>query len=604
MNSYSPQHLTAAMKRVFDRKNLPSRIDAPRSLSLLRRRLRASEMWFIALAVVVGGLAGLLSVLQSDIANALQDFLYKANGERIDALPYVPFSSLIWLPIGGVVLGMIAWQVQRSRTRPLIDVVEANALFGGALSVRDSMIVCSQTWLSNGFGGSVGLEAAYAQSGGAAASAIGQALRLRRTDLRTLLGAGAGAAIGAAFGAPLTGAFYAFEIVIGSYAPSMIAPVAAACLASVLVSASMGSAPYSLHVQVMQPPDAWDYLTFAGLGLMCALVGILIMRLTAKVEGLVQRTGLPIWIRPFCGGVILAGLGFIEPQTLSSGHGALTADLAAKLAIGALAIVFVLKACASIVSLGFGFRGGLFFASLFLGALLGQIYVDVLVAMGAPLAMQRDTAALVGMGSLGVAVVGGPLTMSFLVLESTRDFGVSAATLAASLIGSTIVRERFGYSFSTWRLHLRGETIRSARDVGWVRALTAGRMMRTSFATISAFATIAEFRRRFPLGSRTCVVAIDDTQRYAGLVLTANAWREGRGDTETVTTVAGPTTYTLSPQSNIADVMKVFDQAEVEELVVVDGSGRPLGTVSQVYVTRRYARELEEVHNSLFGERR
>src|SRR5690606_35157043 len=111
-----------------------------------------------------------------------------------------------------------------------------------------------------------------------------------------------------------------------------------------------------------------------------------------------------------------------------SGHGALTADLAAKLAIGALAIVFVLKACASIVSLGFGFRGGLFFASLFLGALLGQIYVDVLVAMGAPLAMQRDTAALVGMGSLGVAVVGGPLTMSFLVLESTRDFGVSAAT--------------------------------------------------------------------------------------------------------------------------------------------------------------------------------
>jgi chloride channel protein, CIC family len=604
MGAYDPRYLTAAIKRVLDRRNLPNRIDAPRSLSLLRRRLRTSEMWFIALAVVVGGAAGLLSVLQNDIANALQDFLYQANGERIDALPHVPFSSLIWLPIGGVVLGMIAWQVQRSRTRPLIDVVEANALYGGALSVRDSIIVCTQTLLSNGFGGSVGLEAAYAQSGGAVASAIGQGLKLRRQDLRTLLGAGAGAAIGAAFGAPLTGAFYAFEIVIGSYAPSMIAPVAAACLASVLVATGMGSAPYSLHVHVMQPPGAWDYLIFAGLGLICALVGIAVMRLTASVETLVQKTGLPVWIRPFCGGVILAVLGFIQPQILSSGHGALTQDLAGKFALNALASIFILKACASIVSLGFGFRGGLFFASLLLGALLGQMYVDGLVMMGAPLAMQRDTAALVGMGSLGVAIVGGPLTMSFLVLESTRDFGVSAATLAASLIGSTIVRERFGYSFSTWRLHLRGETIRSARDVGWVRTLTAGRMMRTNVSTIAASSTLAEFRRRFPLGSRTCVVVLDEAQRYAGIVLTANAWRGERDDTEQVGSVAASAGFTLSPQNNIEDVMRMFDQAEAEELVVVDGTGHPLGTLSQVYVARRYARELEDVHNSLFGERR
>lgn len=604
MKARNPRYLAAAVKRFVNLKRPPYSIDLSRSLRLLRRQLRASEMWFIALAVMIGGAAGLLSVLQNDIADSLQAFLYQAPGAHIDALPYVPPSSLIWLPIGGVILGMIAWQVQRSRTRPLIDVVEANALYGGLLSLRDSAIVCVQTWLSNGFGGSVGLEAAYAQSGGAAASAIGQALRVRRQDLRTLLGAGAGAAIGAAFGAPLTGAFYAFEIVIGSYAPSMIAPVAAACLASVLVATSLGAAPYSLHVHVLQAPGAWDYVTFAGLGFISALVGIAVMRLAARVDSLVQKSGLPVWIRPFCGGVILAVLGFVQPQTLSSGHGALTQDLTGKLAIDVLTGIFLLKACASIVSLGFGFRGGLFFASLLLGALLGQIYVDALVSMGAPLAMQRDSAALVGMGSLGVAIVGGPLTMSFLVLESTRDFGVSAATLAASLIGSTIVRERFGYSFSTWRLHLRGETIRSARDVGWMRKLTAGRMMRTSFSTIAAGATIAEFRRRFPLGSRTFVVAIDETQHYAGIALVADAWREGRSEVELVGAIAGPATYTLSPQSDVDDVMRMFDQAEAEELVVVDGAGSPIGTLSEVYVARRYARELEEVHNSVFGERR
>ena len=78
--------------------------------------------------------------------------------------------------------------------------------------------------------------------------------------------------------------------------------------------------------------------------------------------------------------------------------------------------------------------------------------------------------------------------MSFLVLQTTGDFGLTAATLTASIVASLVVRETFGYSFSTWRLHLRGETIRSAHDVGWLRTLTAGRMMRTDPRTIAAAA--------------------------------------------------------------------------------------------------------------------
>ena len=99
-------------------------------------------------------------------------------------------------------------------------------------------------------------------------------------------------------------------------------------------------------------------------------------------------------------------------------------------------------------------------------------------------------AALVGMGALAVAIIGGPFTMTFLVLETTGDFGLTAATLTASIVASLLVRETFGYSFSTWRLHLRGETIRSAHDVGWLRTLTAGRMMRADAPIIAADADL------------------------------------------------------------------------------------------------------------------
>jgi CIC family chloride channel protein len=307
-------------------------------------------------------------------------------------------------------------------------------------------------------------------------------------------------------------------------------------------------------------------------------------------------------LRPAVGGLLLGALALLTPQTLSAGHGALHLDLAVGMPLALVAGVFVLKTLASSISLGFGFRGGLFFASLFLGALLGQLYAGGVDLAGIGERLSAENAALVGMGALAVAVVGGPLTMSFLVLESTRDFGISAATLAAALVASAVVRERFGYSFSTWRAHLRGETIRSARDVGWVRTLTAGRMMRADAPSMEADASIAEFRRRFPLGSRTRVVLTDSSGRYAGVALTTVAHNDDVPADAPIRSIAINAEFTLSPDMNITDVMAAFDETETEEMAVVDETGQVLGLLNETYVVRRYAQELERQQLTLYGE--
>lgn len=603
--------------RLDFRRFLPARPALWRSLRLLliqlvtvrpyalwRRQLRTSEFWLIMIAIVVGGLAGLATVIQGGLAHGLQGLLFGIGPEeRLSAVTVLTLQQVAWLPAGGLVLGLLAWALRRWRPHNLVDVVEANALHGGRLSLIDSAVVCFQTMLSNGVGASVGLEAAYAQAGGVGASAVGQRLKLRRSDLRTLVGAGAGAAIGAAFGAPLTGAFYAFEIVIGAYVPAAIAPVAAAALAGVLASRAVGGAPYSIDVSLHQSPDILQYLLYAALGLICALVGIGIMKLVARVEIMVRDSRIPLVLRPAAGGCILAGLALITPQVLSAGHGALHLDLATQLSLGVLVFLFVLKAAASIVSLGFGFRGGLFFASLFLGSLLGQFYAGALGLGGAGTLLAPEHAALVGMGALAAAVIGGPLTMSFLVLETTGDFGIAATTLAAVVIASTLVRVRFGYSFSTWRLHLRGETIRGAQDVGWARALTAGRMMRRDTETIPASATVEAFRRRFPLGSTSRVIALDETGRYAGLLETARAYGQEAALDAPIGELAINREITLKPDMDIQSIIRVFDNTETEELAVVDPAGMVLGLLAESYVTRRYARELEKAQLNLFGQR-
>jgi CIC family chloride channel protein len=574
-----------------------------RPLAWLRAQFRASEAWFIALAIVVGAGAGLLAVVQVRLAHGLQAWLYGITPDaRLSATTVLQPWTVVWLVVGGLVLAGFTWLIGFRKSRPVIDVVEANTLYGGRMSLRGSLVICIQTLISNGFGASVGLEAAYAQAGGGLASSLGQRLRLRRHDLRTLVGAGAGAAIGAAFGAPLAGAFYAFEVVIGSYAPSMIAPVAAACLAASFTADALGADSYAIRVDIVQTPTLSDYALYAGLGAVCAIFGVILMLLVARGEQLWRGLPIPAWARYLLGGVALAGLALITPQTLSSGHGALLLDLSVTFSIAALATFLALKTLASVISLGSGFRGGLFFASLFLGSLIGQIYARLLNLADLPASLDPQNAALVGMGALATAVVGGPLTMSFLVLETTRDFGVTAATLAAALVASSLVRERFGYSYSTWRLHLRGETIRSARDVGWVRTLTAGRMMRTDVSSIAETATFTEFRRRFPLGGASRVVLLDEEGCYAGIAPTAAAYVEGHSPDERVAALAVNKDVTLAPMMNIAEVMQVFDAAQAEELAVVDPAGQLLGVLAENYVSRRYARELERVQEGLFGE--
>jgi len=315
-------------------------------------------------------------------------------------------------------------------------------------------------------------------------------------------------------------------------------------------------------------------------------------------EMLTGRLPGPRQLRPIIGGVLLAGLAWISPQTLSAGHGAMHLDLTATLTWTALVFLIATKALASVVSLGFGFRGGLFFASLYLGALVGRLYALAVGAVG--VSIDPLAASLVGMGALAVAVVGGPFTMSFLVLQTTGDFGLTAATLTGSLVASVLVREAFGYSFSTWRLHLRGETIRSAHDVGWLRTLTAGRMMRTGADNIAADASLAEFRRRFPLGSTRRVVALDEDGRYAGIVPVAAVYADPDGEGIVSELMINREEW-LQPQMSIKQIMAAFDRTESDELAVLDDGRKPLGIVSEAYATRRYAEELEKNRRDLVG---
>jgi CIC family chloride channel protein len=309
-------------------------------------------------------------------------------------------------------------------------------------------------------------------------------------------------------------------------------------------------------------------------------------------------------LRPALGGLGVGLLALLTPQVMSSGHGALHFSGLVSMPLQVIAGVFVLKALASIVSLGSGFRGGLFFATLFMGALGGRLYAAGVDLVWPGLALDPNVYAVIGMSALSASVIGGPLTMSFIALESTGNLWLTTVVLVAVMISTQITRELFGYSFATWRLHLRGETIRSAADVGWIRDLTVRRLMRPDVATVDAGIGIKEFREKFPLGSKTQVVAVDPGGRYVGLALVAEAHAPDIEMAGGLVGILHHRNVVLHPVMNIREAIAVFDAAEAESLAVVesDGEHRPVGILTEAHAMRRYAEESDQRRREAIGE--
>src|SRR5581483_3833285 len=296
------------------------------------------------------------------------------------------------------------------------------------------------------------------------------------------------------------------------------APVAIASVSSVLVDRAISHPGDWFAIHGTMTLDTHSYILFAVMGILAAGLGILAMLMVTWSERILRRANAPDWMRPAIGGLVLSGVALYFPQVLGSGHGAIEYHFNVHWALWPLLLLLFAKLVASAVSVGSGFRGGLFSSSLFLGCLFGAVFGSIVFYFQPAMAGQRDAFMLVGMGSIAAAIVGAPLTMVFLVLESTGNFTVTIGVLVGVLIASTIVRLAFVYSFSTWRFHQRGIGIRGAHDVGWIADLTVSRLMRSDPKVVMADMTLEMLRKHYPIGSTKRVYVTDAAGRYLGVI--------------------------------------------------------------------------------------
>ena len=450
----------------MDAEERPSPPAWRRRLSRTLREGRSATLWGLGLLVgVIAGYGAIVLRLGIDFFSTL------AFGATEETLATVAGSLPAWrvflAPVltGGVIaallyIGQRFGLLPQTRARNVADLIETRAVGGGRTPLGGGLYSALVSAISLGGGASAGREGPAVHLGGALASFIGARFGLDDRGARILLACGAAAAVAASFNAPVAGALFAFEVVLGHYALRSIAPVAAASVTgAVIAKFHFGPTP-AFPMPEIAPASLIDYPAAALLGVAAAGLAVIFVRLALHLPSMAEREAkrfhIPLWSLPLPGGAIVGLIAIFAPEVLGVGYEATSNALAGQYGVVFLLVLLLLKVLATGVTLASRFGGGVFSPSLYLGAVLGAAF-----GAGASALLGDQTAgaaffAVVGMGAVSGAVLGAPLSTTLIVFELTSSYEASVAVLVAVSLATALAQAALNGSFFQKQIHRRG----------------------------------------------------------------------------------------------------------------------------------------------------
>jgi CIC family chloride channel protein len=451
------------------------------------QRLRTSEQTTMAvLAVVVGTAGGFGAVGFRYLINFFQTLAYGSSRELLDIITQTPWYLRLLIPtVGGLIIGpLVYFWAREAKGHGVPEVMEAVALKSGLIRKRLVLIKTLVSAVCIGTGGSVGREGPIVQIGSAIGSAIGQLLKVSASRMRTLVGCGAAAGIAATFNAPIAGSMFALEIVLGDFGLATFSPIVIASVVATAISrAFLGDTP-AFIVPPYELVSVWEFPLYVILGLFCAVVGITFTRVLYRFEDFSKELKLPEYLKAALGGLILGALGLLFPQVLGVGYGAIDQALIQAYVWWLLFLLIGVKILATSITIGSGGSGGIFAPSLFLGAMAGGFFGNIVHQLLPAVTASPGAYAIVGMGAVVSATTHGPLSAMLIIFEMTGGYKIILPLMITCIISSVVAGQLLKESIYTMKLARRGIDIRGGKEVNILKAIRVGEVMNPETETV------------------------------------------------------------------------------------------------------------------------
>ncbi|MCP4659229.1 MAG: CBS domain-containing protein [bacterium] len=569
---------------------------------LLSRAKMAERTFMVAVAVVIGCLGGLGAVGFRWLISAIQRLSWGDWTFSLELVREHPWWWIVLTPaVGGLVVGPLVYFLAReAKGHGVPEVMEAVALRAGTIRPRLVIVKSLASAISIGTGGSVGREGPIVQIGSALGSTVGQLMRVSGKRLRTLVGCGAAAGIAATFNAPIAGALFAVEVILGDFAVAQFSPIVISSVVATVVSRHfLGDVPAFGIPEQYQMVSAWELPIYLVLGLVAALVAWGFVRLLYGLEDLFESFPMIPWLTAPIGGLLVGGIAIKYPEVFGVGYEAIEQALRGELVLGVLAVLLVLKLIATGITIGSGGSGGIFAPSLFLGAMTGGLVGTVANQLFPTVTASSGAYALVGMGAVVAGATHAPITAILIIFELTSDYKLIVPLMAACIIATLVTTRLQRESIYTMKLIRRGIDVFRGKDINVLRSLRVSDVMSQQLVKVREHEPFGELLREVATHPHAYFYVVDTEDRLKGFIVLS----ELRGALQDVDVPSAPLLATdlaredirpLTPDQDLDTVMRIFSGKNREELPVIagDGTRKLLGVVRHRHLIEAYNREL------------
>jgi CIC family chloride channel protein len=563
----------------------------------IRSWLRPGELQItLALAGLVGFLGAVGSIAFREAAEGVHWLFTGHWGAGLSE----SFARLAWwqrllIPAaGGALAGFVLMIAARFvKLRRTADYMEAVVIGDGVLPVRQSLLKSLSALLSIASGASIGREGPLVQLAALFASITGRVARMPTPRRRLLVACGAAAGIASAYNAPVSGALFIAEIVLGTTSMEIFGPlVFSSVVATLTVRQFWGADPiYKIPALALGSPG--EFALVLGLGVGCGLLSPVYLLVLRSVETRFSQWSAPACVRLAAGGLIVGALAAWYPEVCGNGYSSVNAVLHAQWPVQLLAVILVLKVVATSAAFGSGAVGGVFTPTLFIGTGIGFLFGAFVQAVFRLHGIEPAAFALIGMGGFLAATTRAPIMAIMLVFELTLDYGAILPLMLACVIAYYTAR-----SFGAPGIY--SETLR--RKGRWefdseLRRMRVRDIMKANPPVVRLDAAFAEICQQFTLMRNNYLYVVDEAGRFAGVVslhdIKGFLTNPDLASLVIARDILRETFPALGPEDFLSAVFERFARHEGERLPVLDENGVLLGSVSKADALLAFAEQPE-----------
>jgi CIC family chloride channel protein len=579
-------------------------------LSSLLRRLLILKLWLIEkfrlgerqVTLVWGAVIGILGALVTEgfrRATELLHFLFTGSEATIiTSFEHLPLWQRFLVPvIGGILAGLTLWIGNRLiasvRQKSTTDYMEAVVVGNGIISLRASLVKTISALFSISTGASIGREGPLVQLSSLVASLVGRLRICPVPQRRQLVACGAAAGIASAYNAPIAGAFFVAEIVLGTVVVESLGPlILASVTATFLSRAFHGESP------IYQSPalglhTRWEIVPLCAIGIFLGLLAPLYLRVLRRTERLFSKLALPVPAKLGLGGAMVGLVAMFYPEVCGNGKGLVTSLFHQNWDFYTVLVLVVVKLIATSVTFGSGAVGGVFTPTLFFGSAIGVLYGQAVLYLAPQLQPDPTMYGLMGMGSFLAATTGAPLMAILMVFELTLSYAIVPFLMVACVLAyycSSFFERRFIYGES---LERKGAAFFNSQ----LAEVDLADLIKRDPLTLPQNATFAQIAQTFVQHQLQHIYIVDEQRKLLGAVSLhqVKAFLD-RPELENVV-IAGDIMDenfpSISPLHSMGAALKKFSETRSERLPVVDNPTlqRLIGSISKTEIILHLAGE-------------